>query len=97
MWRAIDNSRRREKSSLMPSPFFVEGGIYLLFDNEEIAGKSALTIRTDAVRKSVADAVRAGEAYLNRRSAEIHPTEGGVIDMYANTITESRPVPRLLG
>lgn len=95
MWRAIDNGGKAGQGGFMPSPVMVSNGIYLLFDNDEIPGKSCLVVRPDDQRKSIPEAIRAGEAYMNRRSGEKYSTEGGVIDMYGNSIKPSRPVPGL--
>jgi hypothetical protein len=92
MWRAINNGKNAGVKSYMPSPMPVDDGVYLQFDNDEIAGVSALVVRVDARRDSVEDAIRAGEAFMNRPMAEKCATEAGAIDMLGNVLTPSRPV-----
>jgi len=96
MWKAINNGVKAGVGSLVPSPMPVKDGIYVLLYNYAIPGKSAIVVKVDESRHSVEDAIRAAEAYRNRRSAERYATEGGVIDMYGNTILASRPVASLL-
>jgi hypothetical protein len=89
MWRVIDNGKDAGKGGRMPSPMRLHDGIYLLFDNEEIAGFSCLLVRPDNQRNSVEEAIRAGEAFMNRPMAEECATEGGVIDMDGNKLIPS--------
>jgi hypothetical protein len=92
MWRVIDNGKDAGKGGHMPSPMPLHDCIYLLFDNEEIAGFSCLLVRPDNQRNSVEEAIRAGEAFMNRPKAEECATEGGVIDMDGNTVSRSHPI-----
>lgn len=94
MWRAINNGKQAGRGSHVPSPMPVDGGVYLLFDNEEIAGMSSLFVRHAAQGNPVEDAVRAGEAFMNRPTAEKCAMEGGVIDILGNTLTPPHPIAK---
>jgi hypothetical protein len=94
MWRAIDNGKEAGRGSHAPSPMQLDGGLYLLFDNEEIAGMSSLFVRQDALVRSLDEAIRAGEAFMNRPIAEKYAIEGGVIDVHGNVLTPSRPIAK---